>query len=126
MPANGAASAADDGVALQAAHEAVFGVGSRAERGHDHAWHEPETTEHGHEAGRAATSERGRGADTRYETGRDRAGNLPEPGAGRHRSGRESGGSGRGRSRSHAPGREAAAEKSMEPAPKSVELDLGT
>ena len=111
--ATGERIAALDGVALQAAHETAFAVAGRAERGPDHARHAPETTE------------RGRGAGTRHKTGRGRDGTLPEPGAGRHRGGRESGGSGRGHGRSHGPGREAAAEKSMESAPKSVELDLG-
>ncbi len=99
--------AALDGVALQAAHETVFGAGNSAERGRD------------------ALSERGRGPGAGYNTGRDRAGNLPEPGAGRHEGGRDSGRSGHWRGRWHGPEREAATEKSMEPAPKPVELDLG-
>ena len=123
--ASGERVAALDGVALQAAHETAFGVGNRAEREPGRAPGGPAATERGHEAGREASLERGRGAGTRYKTGRDRAGNLPEPGAGRHRGGRDSGRSGHWRGRSHEPGREAAAEKSMEPAPKSVELDLG-
>ena len=123
--ATGERISALDGVALQAAHETVFGVGSGAQRGLDHARHAPEATERGHEAGREAPSERGHGAGTRYKTGRDRAGNVSERGAGRHQGGRDSGRSGHWRGRSHGPGREAATENSMEPAPKSVELDLG-
>ena len=119
--ATGERVAALDAVALQAAHETVFGVGDRAKREPDHAPHAREATEHGREG----SSERGRGTDPRYKTGRDRDGNLPEPGAGRHQDGRDSGRSGHWRGRSHGPEREAAAEKSMEPAQKSVELDLG-
>jgi len=74
---------------------------------------------------REAPSGCGRGPGASYNTGRDRDGNLPEPGAGRHQDGRDSGRSGHWRGRSHGPEREAAAEKSMEPAQKSVELDLG-
>ena len=120
--ATGERVAALDGVALQAAHETVFGVGSRAERGPGHA---PEATDRGHEVGQEVPWEYVRGPDPRYESGRDRDGNLPEPGAGRRQGGRDSGRSGHWRGRSHEPGRESSTEKSMEPAPKSVELDFG-
>ena len=119
--ATGERVAALDGVALQAAHETVFGVGDRAKREPDHAREALDATGHGREA----LSEHGRGPDSRYKTGRDRDGNVPEPGAGRHQDGRASGRSGHWRGRSHGPEREAAAEKSMEPAPKAVEMDLG-
>ena len=119
--ATGERVAALDAVALQAAHETVFGVGNRAKRESDHAREAPNATGHGREA----LSERGRGPDADVATGRDRDGKLPEPGAGRHRGGRDSGRSGHWRGRSHGPGREAATEKSMEPVPKPVELDLG-
>ncbi|MDE0372756.1 MAG: hypothetical protein OXI73_09455, partial [Rhodospirillales bacterium] len=119
--ATGERVAALDGVALQAAHETVFGVGDRAKREPDHAREAPDATGHGREA----LPERGRGPDAGVETGRDRDGKLPEPGAGRHQDGRDSGRSGHWRGRSHGPEREAAAEKSMEPASKSVEMDLG-
>ena len=89
------------------------------------AAHTPEAVERGHEAGPMAPSEDGRGPDPRYDTNRDRRGNLPEPGAGCHRTGRESGGSGHGRDRLHGPSRESVIEKSMELAPKAVDLDLG-
>ena len=62
--ATGERVAAPDGVALQAAHETVFGVAVRAERVPDHARHAPEATERGHAAGREASSENGRGAGT--------------------------------------------------------------
>ena len=120
--ATGERVAALDGVALQAAQETAFGGGNRAESGPGHA---PEATERGHEAGHEVPWEYGRGPDPRYEPGRDRDGNLPEPGAGRHRDGRDAGRSGHWRGSSHGPGREAANDRSMEPAPKSVELDLG-
>ena len=123
--ATGDRVAALDGVALQAAHETVFGGKDAAEREPGRAQGVPGAMEHGHEAGRGAPSERGRGAGPRYKTGRDRNGNLPERGAGRHQGCRDSGRSGHWRGRSHGPGREAASEKSMEPSPKSVELDLG-
>ena len=127
--ATGERVAALDGVALQAAHDTVFGIGNRAERDPGHALHASEATEQGRGAGREAPSEHGRGTGPRYETGRDRDGNLPEHGAGRHRSGRESGsnesGIDRGRGHARGSGRESGAEKSMEPAPKPVELDLG-
>ena len=123
--ATGERVAALDGVALQAAHETVFGVGDRAQREPGHARHAPESAARRREAGHAAPSESGLGPGAPYETGRDRDGNVPEPGAGRHRDGRNSGRSGHWRGRSHGPEREAAAEKSMDPTPKSVELDLG-
>ena len=123
--ATGERVAALDGVALQAAHETAFGGKDAAKREPGRAPGVPAAMEHGHEAGREASLERGRGAGTRYKTGRDRDGTLPERGAGRHRDGRDSGRSGHWRGRSHGPGREPATEKSMEPAPKSVELDLG-
>ena len=123
--ATGERVAALDGVAQQAAYETVFGGKDAAKREPGRALGVPEATERGHEAGREALSERGRGAGSRYKTGRDRDGSLPEPGAGRHRGGRDSGRSGHWRGRSHGPGRDSAAEKSMEPAPKSVDLDLG-
>ena len=119
--ATGERVAALDGVALQAAHETVFGVGDRANREPDHARQAPEATERGHEV----PWEYGRGSGPRQDTGRGRDGNLPEPGAGRHQDGRDAGRSGHWRGRSHEPGREAAAEKSMEPAQKSVDLDVG-
>ena len=87
--------------------------------------HTLETGERDHEAGPVAPSEDGRGPGPRYDTGRDRSGNLPKPGAGCHRTGRESGGSGHRRDRLHGPSRESVIEKSMEPAPKAVDLDLG-
>ena len=87
--------------------------------------HTLEAVERGHEAGPVAPSEDGRGPDPRYKIGRDCDGNLPEPGAGRHQGGRDSGRSGHWRGRSHRPEREAGTEKSMEPAPKPVDLDLG-
>ena len=120
--ATGERVAALDGVALQVAHETAFGVGNRAERVPGHA---PEATDRGHEAGYEVPWEYGRGPDPRYESGRDRDGNLPEPGHGRHQDGRDAGRSGHWRGRSHEPSREAANDKSMEPAPKSVELDFG-
>ena len=123
--ATGERISALDGVALQAAHETVFGGKDAADREPGRAPGVPGAMEYGHEAGREAPSERGHGTGSRSEIARDRAGNVPERGAGRHRSGRDSGRSGHWRGRSHEPGREAAAEKSMEPAPKSVELDLG-
>ena len=120
--ATGERVAALDGVALQAAHETAFRAGHRAE--HDHGRASGVI-----EPGREAPSEDGRGPGTRYEIGRDCDGNLPEPGAGRHRSGRESGsrdaGIDRGRGHARGPERESGAEKSREPAPKSAELDLG-
>ncbi len=127
--ATGERVAALDGVALQAAHETVFGVGDRAERERGHALHAAEATEQGHGAARETPAEHGRGSGLRQDTGRGRDGNLPETGAGRHRSGRESGSNessiDRGRGRSRGSGRDCGAEKSMEPAPKAVELDLG-
>ena len=120
--ATGERVAALDGVALQAAHETVFGGKDATERGPGHM---PHATDHGHEAGHEVPWEYGRGPGPRYESGRDRDGNLPEPGAGRHQDGRDSGRSGHWRGHSRGPEREAAAEKSMEPAPKPVELDLG-
>ncbi len=123
--ATGERVAALDGVAQQAAYETVFGGKDAAKREPGRALGVPEATERGHEAGREAPAKDGRGAGNRYKTGRDRDGNLPEPGAGRHRGGRDSGRSGHWRGRSHGPGREAAAEKAMEPAQKSADLDLG-
>ena len=116
--ATGERVAALDGVAMQAAHETAFGAGNRAARGPGHA---PEPTDRSHEV----PWEYGRGSGPRQDTGRGRDGNLPEPGAGRHQDGRDAGRSGHWRGRAHGPGREAAIEKSMEPAPKSVDLDLG-
>ena len=127
--ATGERVAALDGVALKAAHDTVFGVKGANERERGHELHAPEAADQGRGAGRGAPSERGRRPGPRYKTGRDRDGNLPEPGAGRHRSDRESGGNGsaidRGRGHVRGPKRGSATEKSMEPAPKSVELDLG-
>ena len=123
--ATGERVAALDGVALQAAHETVFGVGDRAKREPDHARQAPEAAERGHEAGHNVPWEYGHGPADRYDIGRERDRNLPEPGAGRHEGGRDSGRSGHWRDRSQEPGREAATEKSMEPAQKSVDLDLG-
>ena len=116
--------AALDGVALQAAHETVFGGKVAAEREPDRARRAPEATERGHEAGPMGPSEDGRGPDLCVEPGRDRDGNLPERAAGRHQGDRDSCRSGHWRGRSHGPDREAATEKSMEPTPKSVGLDL--
>ena len=123
--ATGERISALDGVALQAAHETVFGGKDAVDREPNRAPGVPGATKRGHEAGREAPSEHGRGAGPRSEIARDRNGKLAERGAGRHQGGRDSGRSGHWRGRSHGPGREAAAEKSMEPAPKSVELDLG-
>ena len=120
--ATGERVAALDGVALRAAHETAFGIGNRAEREPGHA---PEATDRGHEAGHEVPWEYGRGSDPRYESGRDRDGTLPESGAGHHRGGRDSGSNDRGLGYSRGRGRESAAEKSMEPRPKSVDLDLG-
>ena len=120
--ATGERVAALDGVALQAAHETAFEGGNRAERGPDHA---PEATDRGHKVGHDVPWEYGRGPDPRYESGPDRDGNLPEPGAARHQGGRDAGRSGHWRGRSHEPSREAANDKSMEPTPKSIEIDLG-
>ncbi|MCY3760266.1 MAG: hypothetical protein OXH50_03380, partial [Gemmatimonadetes bacterium] len=117
--------AALDGVALQAAHETAFGVRNGAERGPDRAQHAPGATERSHEAGHEVPWKYGGGSGAGVETGRDRDGNVPEPGAGRHEGGRDSGRSGHWRDRSHGPERAAAAEKSMEPAQKSVDMDLG-
>ena len=127
--ATGERVAALDGVALQAAHDTVFGVKGANERERGHELHAPEAADQGRGNGREAPSERGRGSGPRQDTGRDRDGNLPEPGAGRHRSGRESGGNGsaidRGRGHARGSGRDSANEKAMEPAPKAAELDLG-
>jgi len=110
---------------LQAARETELGVGDHAKREPDHAREAPEAAERGRDSGHEVPWEYGRGSDPRQDTGRDRDGNLPEPGAERHQGGRDSGRSGHWRGRSHEPEREAAAEKSMEPAQKSVDLDLG-
>ena len=127
--ATGERVAALDGVALQAAHDTVFGVKGANERERGHALHAPEAADQGRGDGREAPAERGRGSGPRQDTGRGRDGNLPEPGAGRHRGGRESGANGSAidRGRGHARGseRDSANEKAMEPAPKPVELDLG-
>ncbi|MCY4003577.1 MAG: AAA family ATPase, partial [Rhodospirillales bacterium] len=123
--ATGERVAALDGVALQAAHETVLGVGNSAEREPGRAQHAPGATERGHGAGHEVPWEYVHGPDPRQDTGRERDGNLPEPGAGRHQDGRDSGRSGHWRDRSHGPEREATTEKSMEPVQKSVELDLG-
>ena len=127
--ATGERVAALDGVALQAAHDTVFGVKGANERERGHELHAPEASDQGRGGASAAPSERGRGSDPRQDTGRDRDGNLPERGDGRHRSGRESGGNGssidRGRGQSRGSERDSANEKAMEPAPKPVELDLG-
>ncbi|MDE0374008.1 MAG: hypothetical protein OXI73_15900, partial [Rhodospirillales bacterium] len=123
--ATGERVAALDGVALQAARETELGVGDHAKREPDHAREAPEAAERGRDSGHEVPWEYGRGSDPRQDTGRDRDGNLPEPGAERHQGGRDSGRSGHWRGRSHEPEREAAAEKSMEPAQKSVDLDLG-
>ncbi|MCY4058902.1 MAG: AAA family ATPase, partial [Gammaproteobacteria bacterium] len=123
--ATGERVAALDGVALQAAHENVFGVGNSVERGPGRAQHAPGATERGHEAGHEVPWDYAHGPAPRHETGRERDGDLPEPGIGRHEGGRDSGRSGHWRDRSQEPGRESAAEKSMEPAQKSVDLDLG-
>ena len=120
--ATGERVAALDGVALQAAHGTVFAVGDCAERAPGQA---PEATERGHEAGHEVPWEYGHGPVPSHETSRERDGKLPEPGAAHHQDGRDSGRSGHWRGRSHGPEREASAEKSMEPAPKSVEMDLG-
>ncbi len=79
--------AALDGLAPQAAHKTAFRIGNRAER---EIGRVPEATEHGHEAGRGASSERGRESGPRQDTGRDRNGNLPEQNAEHNRNGRES------------------------------------
>ena len=101
--ATGERVAALDGVAKQAAYEAVFGVEGARER------------------------ERGRPAER--ETGRQRSGKSRERGAGYGRTDRETGGNGhsidRGRGRAHGAGRESATGKAMERTPKSAELDLG-
>ena len=123
--ATGERVAALDGVALQAAHETGLRIMRGAERESDRARHAPGATERGHETGHEVPWEYGRGSGPRQDTGRDRDGNLPEPGAGRHEGGRDSGRTGHWRGRSHEPRREAAAEKPMEPAQKSVDLDLG-
>ena len=123
--ATGERVAALDGVASQAAHEHVFGVGNGMEREPGRAQPAPGATERGHEAGHEVPWEYRHGPAPRHETGRDRDRNLPEPGTGRREGGRDSGRSGHWRDRSQEPGREAAAEKSMEPAQKSVDLDLG-
>ena len=120
--ATGERVAALDGVAMEAAHETVFGGGNADERERGRALG---ATDRWHEAGQEMPSEDGRGPDPRYESGRDRDGNLPEPGAGRHRGGREPGSNDHGPGHARGPGREAAAEKSLEPRSKSVDLDLG-
>jgi len=94
--ATGERVAALDGVAPQAAHETVFGVGDRAKREPDHAPRASEAAERGREG----PSERGRGAGPRYDPGRDRDGSLPEPGTGRHQGGRDSGRNARPRPKS--------------------------
>ncbi len=123
--ATGERVAALDGVAMEAAYKTVFGGGNGAQREAGRARHASEAAERGHEAGREALSEHGRGPGPRQDTGRDRDGNLSERGAGRRRGGRESDSNDRGLGHPRGPGREAAAEKSMEPRPKPVELDLG-
>ncbi|MCY4002363.1 MAG: relaxase domain-containing protein [Rhodospirillales bacterium] len=123
--ATGERVAALDGVALQAAHETELRVGDHAKREPGHAREAPEAAARGRDSGLEVPWEYGRGSDPRQDTGRDRDGNLPEPGAERHQGGRDSGRSGHWRGRSHVPEREAATEKSMEPAQKSVDLDLG-
>ena len=120
--ATGERIAALDGVALQAAHEAVFGGGNVTQREPGHA---PEATDRSHEVGHEVPWEYGRGPDPRVEVGRDHDGTLPESGTGHHRGGRDSGSNDRGLGYSRGRGRESAAEKSMEPRPKSVDLDLG-
>ena len=120
--ATGERIAALDGVALQAAHEAVFGGGNAAQREPCRA---PGATDREHAAGRETPSEDGRGPDPRVEAGRDHDGTPPESGAGRHRGGRDSGSNDRGLGYSRGRGRESAADKSMKPRPKSVDLDLG-
>ena len=127
--ATGERVAALDGVALQAAHEPVFGVGDRAERERGHALHAPEAAEQGRGAGREPPSQGGRETGPRQDTSRGRDANLPERGAGRHRKGREPSDNGhaidRDRGRSNGSSRGSATEKSMELAPKPVELDFG-
>ena len=127
--ATGERVAALDGVALQAAHDTVFGVKGANERERGHALRAPEAADQGRDGASAAPSEHGRETGPRRDTGRDHDGNLPEPGAGRHRSGRESGGNDhgidRGRGQSLRSERESVTEKAAEPSLKSVELDLG-
>ena len=119
--ATGERVAALDGVALQAAHEKVFGVEGAHERERGHAADTPRTTDR--------SIETGRGHQTGPETDRKRGGKSRARDAVHRRAGRETDenghGLGRGRHRSHGSERDSAAEKSMEPAPKSVELDLG-
>ena len=120
--ATGERVAALDGVALEAAHETVFGGKNAGQREPGRA---PEATDRGHEVGHEVPWEYGRGPDPRVEAGRDQDGTLPESGAGHHRGGRASGSNDRSLGHVRGRGREAAAEKSMEPRPKSVDLDLG-
>ena len=123
--ATGEGIAALDGVALQAAHKTVFGVDDWLGRERGHA---PAAIKRGRSATRRVPLEDGREPGSRYITGRSRDGSLPEPGVGGHRSGRDSGGNGRGidlgLGHARGPGRGSANEKAMEPAPKSLELDL--
>ncbi|MCY3788441.1 MAG: hypothetical protein OXH63_06595, partial [Gemmatimonadetes bacterium] len=123
--ATGERIAALDGVALQAAHETALGIMRGAERASDRTRHAPGATERSHEAEHDVPWEYRHGPADRHETGRDRDGNLPEEGAGRHRGGRESGSNDRGPGHARGRGRDSATEKSMEPRPKSVDLDLG-
>ena len=127
--ATGERISALDGVAKQAAHEAVFGRDGSVERAGDRA-------ARGHGAGgrglgmeRAVDRERGHGRRTGRETSRDRSSMSQERSAGRDRRGRDSGEKDsaidRTASRSRGPERDSEQEKAAEPKRKSVELDLG-
>ena len=119
--ATGERVAALDGVALQAAHETVFGVKGDIERERGHAADASGTTDRHLEAGQ--------GHQTEPETDRKRDGTSRGRDAAHGPNGRETSGSGhglgRGLRRSHGREHEPATEKSTERAPKSADLDLG-
>ena len=127
--ATGERISALDGVAKQAAHEAVFGRDRSVERAGDRPARGYGATDRGLGMARAAHWERGHGRRTGRETGHARSSMSPERSAGRERRGLESGESDRGierqGDRSREPDRNPSHEKAAEPKHKSVEIDLG-
>ena len=127
--ATGERISALDGVAKQAAHEAVFGRDGSIERAGDRAPRGYSAASRGHGMERTADRERGHERRTGRGTGRVRSSTLPERSAGRDRRSRDSGerdsAIDRTAGRLRGLERDSEHEKAAEPKGKSVELDLG-
>ena len=126
--ATGERVAALDGVAKQAAHEAVLGHEPSQDRDADRVARTHDAMDRGHETGPEPDREHGRERRSSHELDWDRDPRSPERGAGRDRMGLESGDKdsdiARGDGRSRGLERDSVQDKAAEPKQKPVEMDL--